>query len=49
MILLATVANTTLKYGVNAIDSRSEVAWEDKSIYVFYIDLVTGTISHRLR
>lgn len=31
-----------MKYGINAIDSRSEVPWEEKSIYVFYVDLAAG-------
>lgn len=43
MILLAMVWSTTMKYGLNVIDLRSEVPWEDKSIYVFYVDLATGT------
>lgn len=31
-----------MKYGINAIDARSEVPWEEKSIYVFYVDLAAG-------
>lgn len=31
-----------MKYGLNIIDLRSEVPWEEKSIYVFYVDLATG-------
>ena len=42
MILLAMVWSTSMKYGLNVIDLRSEVPWEDKSIYVFYVDLATG-------
>lgn len=43
MIMLAAVLGTTLKYALNIIDLRSEVPWEEKSIYVFYVDLATGT------
>lgn len=32
-----------MKYGLNVLDMRSEEAWEEKSIYVFYVDLATGT------
>ncbi|GAA5918884.1 hypothetical protein JCM1841_006658 [Sporobolomyces salmonicolor] len=39
MILLAGVWSTTMKYGINCIDMRREVPWEDKSIYVFYVEL----------
>ncbi|KAM0750435.1 hypothetical protein T439DRAFT_314824 [Meredithblackwellia eburnea MCA 4105] len=41
MILLAMVWSTTMKYGLNVADLRSEVPWEEKSIYVFYVDLAT--------
>lgn len=27
---------------LNVIDMRSEQTWEGKSMYVFYLDLVTG-------
>ncbi|KAK4704777.1 E3 ubiquitin-protein ligase synoviolin, partial [Phenoliferia sp. Uapishka_3] len=41
MILLAMVWSTTMKYALNVVDLRSEVPWEEKSIYVFYVDLAT--------
>lgn len=43
MILLAGVWSTTMKYGINCIDMRREVPWEDKSIYVFYVELAAGS------
>lgn len=43
MILLATVMGSSLRYAINVIDLSSEHAWEDKSIYVFYVDLATGS------
>ncbi|GAA5820133.1 hypothetical protein JCM11251_005497 [Rhodosporidiobolus azoricus] len=39
MILLANVWSTTAKYIINVIDMRREEPWEDKSIYVFYVEL----------
>ena len=42
MIMLATLLGTTLKYGVNVHDLRRSDAgetWENKSVYIFYIDL----------
>lgn len=31
-----------MKYVINTVDARSEQNWEDKSIYVFYVDLIAG-------
>jgi hypothetical protein len=42
MILLANVWTTTMKYAINCIDLRSEVPWEDKSIYGLYVELAAG-------
>jgi E3 ubiquitin-protein ligase synoviolin len=39
MIMLATLLGITLKYGVNVYDLRSEIPWENKSVFVFYIEL----------
>ncbi|ORY89354.1 hypothetical protein BCR35DRAFT_300503 [Leucosporidium creatinivorum] len=39
MILLATVWSITMKYIINCIDLRSEVPWEDKSVWGLYVDL----------
>ncbi|KAI5480569.1 E3 ubiquitin-protein ligase synoviolin [Pseudohyphozyma bogoriensis] len=41
MILLAAVWSTTMKYGLNVMDLRSEEPWEEKSMYVFYVELAT--------
>jgi hypothetical protein len=43
MILLANVWSATAKYILNTIDLRSEEAWEQKSIYVFYVELAAGS------
>ncbi|CAG8511101.1 9434_t:CDS:2 [Paraglomus occultum] len=40
-ILACTVIATFLKYLLNVIDMRREEPWENKSIYVFYLELVT--------
>ncbi|CAG8556480.1 7480_t:CDS:2, partial [Cetraspora pellucida] len=40
-ILGATIISTLLKYILNVIDMRREDPWENKSIYVFYLELVT--------
>ncbi|BGO91614.1 hypothetical protein NBRC10512_008061 [Rhodotorula toruloides] len=39
MILLATVWTTTMKYALHCIDTRRDVPWEAKSIYIFYVEL----------
>ncbi|GAA5886011.1 hypothetical protein JCM6882_004232 [Rhodosporidiobolus microsporus] len=39
MILLANIWSTTAKYVINVIDMRREEPWEEKSIYVFYVEL----------
>ncbi|KAI8993321.1 hypothetical protein BDB01DRAFT_715922 [Pilobolus umbonatus] len=40
-ILICAVASIIGKYLLNVIDLRNEHTWEGKSMYVFYIDLVT--------
>ncbi|CAG8764154.1 10139_t:CDS:2, partial [Gigaspora rosea] len=40
-ILGATIISTLFKYILNVIDMRREEPWENKSIYVFYLELVT--------
>ncbi|KAG9286468.1 hypothetical protein G9A89_014634 [Geosiphon pyriformis] len=40
-ILGATIISTFCKYILNVIDMRREEPWENKSIYVFYLELVT--------
>ncbi|CAG8517551.1 2603_t:CDS:10 [Diversispora eburnea] len=40
-ILGATIVSTVFKYILNIIDMRREEPWENKSIYVFYLELVT--------
>lgn len=50
-ILLATLGNSVMKYGVMTYDLRrarsrggeDAPVWENKSMYMFYIELVTGT------
>ncbi|GAA5850341.1 hypothetical protein JCM8547_001839 [Rhodosporidiobolus lusitaniae] len=39
MILLANVWSASAKYILNVIDMRREEPWEQKSIYVFYVEL----------
>ncbi|GES76728.1 E3 ubiquitin-protein ligase synoviolin [Rhizophagus clarus] len=41
-ILTATILSTIIKYILNVIDMRREEQWENKSIYVFYLELVTA-------
>jgi hypothetical protein len=36
---------TFFKYIIYCIDSRSEESWESKSIYIFYLELVTGNFN----
>ncbi|GAA5894216.1 E3 ubiquitin-protein ligase HRD1 [Sporobolomyces salmoneus] len=40
MILVASVWATSMKYVITCIDMRREVQWEEKSIYVFYVELI---------
>lgn len=42
MILLANVWTVSAKYIINCIDLRSDVPWENKSIYNLYVDLAAG-------
>lgn len=42
MVLIATALSLSLKYGINVVDLRSEEEWEQKSMLVFYVELVTG-------
>ena len=39
MIMLAMLLGTTLKYAVNVYDLRSDIPWDNKSVFIFYIDL----------
>lgn len=39
MILLATLLGTSLKYGANAYDLRNDIPWENKSVFIFYVEL----------
>ncbi|BGP48272.1 E3 ubiquitin-protein ligase hrd1 [Rhodotorula kratochvilovae] len=39
LILAATALSTVAKYIINCIDMRRETPWEEKSIYVFYVEL----------
>lgn len=41
-ILTCTILSTIGKYILNVIDLRSDDPWEGKSMYVFYLDLLTG-------
>ncbi|KAI8378430.1 hypothetical protein BD560DRAFT_390366 [Blakeslea trispora] len=40
-ILICCIVSTIGKYILNIIDMQSEQTWEGKSMYVFYLDLVT--------
>ncbi|KAL9559232.1 hypothetical protein MBANPS3_000499 [Mucor bainieri] len=40
-ILICSILSTIGKYILNVIDMRTEQTWEGKSMYVFYLDLVT--------
>ncbi|TIA75032.1 hypothetical protein E3P92_00930 [Wallemia ichthyophaga] len=40
-ILVADVISYSIVFAVNLIDLRSEQAWEDKSLYLLYIDIFT--------
>ncbi|KAJ9073067.1 hypothetical protein DSO57_1020474 [Entomophthora muscae] len=40
-ILVAVLLATFFKYIVHMIDSRTDEAWENKSMYIFYLELVT--------
>lgn len=46
-ILFASVVLTAVKYMLHVIDMRTEEPWEDKSIYVFYLELASGMMLHR--
>ncbi|CAD6984096.1 unnamed protein product [Tilletia controversa] len=44
MVLLASNFSIGAKYLINCIDAFSEDVWEKKSMYVFYVDLLTDFI-----
>lgn len=41
-LLFTVLLATFLKYILHTIDLRSPDPWEDKSMYIFYLDLVVG-------
>ncbi|KAJ3390743.1 E3 ubiquitin-protein ligase hrd1 [Lobulomyces angularis] len=41
-LLCTLIASTFIKYILHTIDHRSPHPWEDKSIYIFYLDLIVG-------
>lgn len=48
MILLASISGTAARYGIGLIDLRrargrvDAPSWEEKSMYLFYVDLAVG-------
>jgi E3 ubiquitin-protein ligase synoviolin len=48
MILVASVWATSMKYIITCIDMRRDVQWEEKSIYIFYVELVAGLFRYFL-
>lgn len=41
-LLISLVSSTFVKYILHSVDLASENAWDDKSMYIFYLDLVVG-------
>jgi hypothetical protein len=41
-ILITSNLSTLMKYIIHTIDLRSPNPWEEKSMYIFYVDLVVG-------
>ncbi|KPV74675.1 uncharacterized protein RHOBADRAFT_36590 [Rhodotorula graminis WP1] len=39
LILVATALATGAKYIINCVDMRRDTPWEDKSVYIFYVEL----------
>ena len=39
---LASLAGTAIKYVLHTIDLRHENPWENKSMYIFYLELILG-------
>ena len=44
ILLAATITAVFAKYILNVIDSRHTEAWENRSIYMFYLELATGAL-----
>lgn len=42
ILLAATITAIFVKYILNVIESRHADAWENRSMYLFYLELVTG-------
>lgn len=48
LILVATALATVAKYVINCVDMRREAPWEEKSIWVFYVELTAGALHSSL-
>lgn len=46
-LLMSLSFSTMVKYALHSVDMHSENGWDDKSMYIFYLDLVIG-IPHTL-
>jgi hypothetical protein len=44
-VQLVSLAGTTIKYVLHTIDLRDQNPWENKSMYIFYLELAVGTLS----
>lgn len=42
MILLASIISSFVKYLFHTIDHQSAVPWDNKSVYIFYLELIVG-------
>ena len=49
MILLASNMGAICKYVLHTIDAQRTNPWEQKSTYMFYVDLLVGTFTHSRR
>lgn len=54
MILLASILSTFAKYVISVMDLRrargqeDAPPWEEKSMYIFYVNLATGKLSSKV-
>lgn len=46
--MICTILSIMCKYALNVIDLRNEEPWEGKSMYVFFVDLITGNFIRRV-
>lgn len=48
MILATSIVTTFVKYVLHSVEHGREQPWDEKSMYIFYLELVAGMFDCRL-